>query len=49
MIFLPLACSTAILPYYHLIENSNFEYKNVSLVAMDLGIYRFKDYFFITV
>lgn len=38
MIFLPLACSTAILPYYHELEKLNLEYDAVKVVAMDFGI-----------
>lgn len=36
--FLPLACSTAMLPYYHEIENIDLEYEGVSVVAMEFGI-----------
>lgn len=38
MIFLPLACSTAILPYYHELEKLNLQYNNLRIVAMDFGI-----------
>lgn len=39
MIFLPLAYSASILPYYNNIEGTKFIHDNVSIVAMDLGIY----------
>ncbi|KAJ8926816.1 hypothetical protein NQ314_020664 [Rhamnusium bicolor] len=38
MIFLPLACSTAILPYYHELEKIKLEYDGLKVVAMDFGI-----------
>lgn len=38
MIFLPLACSTAMLPYYHEIEKIDLEYEGISVVAMEFGI-----------
>ncbi|KAJ8916474.1 hypothetical protein NQ315_014692 [Exocentrus adspersus] len=38
MIFLPLACSSAILPYYHELTKLNLEYGGVRVVAMDFGI-----------
>lgn len=36
--FLPLACSTAMLPYYHEVEGLNLEYDGVSVVAMEFGV-----------
>nr|XP_023021379.1 protein dispatched [Leptinotarsa decemlineata] len=38
MIFLPLASSTAILPYYHELEKLTLEYDGIKVVAMDFGI-----------
>ncbi|CAH1377826.1 unnamed protein product [Tenebrio molitor] len=38
MIFLPLACSTAMLPYYHEIIKMDLEYEGISVVAMEFGI-----------
>lgn len=38
MIFLPLASSTAILPYYHQLEKLDLEYEGISVVAMEFGI-----------
>lgn len=38
MIFFPLACSTAALSYYHEIEDRNFNYDNISVVAMEMGL-----------
>lgn len=38
MIFLPLACSTATLPYYREIEKLNLVHDNISVVAMELGL-----------
>lgn len=38
MIFLPLASSTAMLPYYHEIEKVSLEFNGVKVVAMDFGV-----------
>lgn len=38
IIFIPLACSTAILPYYHELEKYTLDYGGISVVAMELGI-----------
>ncbi|CAH1153672.1 unnamed protein product [Phaedon cochleariae] len=38
MIFLPLACSTAIIPYYHELIELNLEYDGMKVVAIDFGI-----------
>lgn len=38
MIFLPLACSTAMLPYYHEIKGIDLEYEGIGVVAMEFGI-----------
>ncbi|KRT82474.1 Hedgehog receptor [Oryctes borbonicus] len=38
IIFIPLACSTAILPYYHELEKYNLDYGGISVVAMEFGI-----------
>lgn len=38
MIFLPLACSTAMLPYYHEIQKIELENEGISVVAMEFGI-----------
>lgn len=38
IIFLPLACSVATLPYYHNLENVQLDYDGISIVAMDFGI-----------
>lgn len=38
MIFLPLACSTAILPYYYELDKLSLKYNNLKIVAMDFGI-----------
>ncbi|KAG5880194.1 hypothetical protein JTB14_006627 [Gonioctena quinquepunctata] len=38
MIFLPLASSTAILPYYHELEKLTLEYDGMKVVAADFGI-----------
>lgn len=38
IIFFPLACSTAALPYYHEVKNLNLQYENMSVVAMEMGI-----------
>ncbi|GJQ67819.1 putative hedgehog receptor [Trypoxylus dichotomus] len=38
IIFIPLACSTAILPFYHELEKYNLDYGGISVVAMELGV-----------
>ncbi|KAK4871478.1 hypothetical protein RN001_015602 [Aquatica leii] len=38
MTFLPIARSTASLPYYHVLEKANLEYGGISAVAMEFGI-----------
>lgn len=38
MIFLPLACSTGILPYYHELSKITMQYEDLKIVAMDFGI-----------
>lgn len=38
MIFLPLACSTAILPYYHELAKKDLIFRGLQIVAMDFGI-----------
>lgn len=38
MIFLPLACSTAMLPYYHEIQKIELENEGISVVAMEFGV-----------
>lgn len=38
MIFLPLACSVATLPYFHELEGINLNYDSISVVAMEFGI-----------
>lgn len=38
MVFLPLACSTATLPYYKALDGSKLEYDGIAVVAMDFGI-----------
>lgn len=38
IIFIPLACSTAILPYYHELEKYTLDYGGISVVAMEFGI-----------
>ncbi|CAH0562519.1 unnamed protein product [Brassicogethes aeneus] len=38
MIFLPMACSTAALPFYHQLTKDNLEYDNLRVVAMNFGI-----------
>lgn len=38
MLFLPLAGSIAILPYFHIIEKLKMDYDDLEIVAMDFGI-----------
>ncbi|KAK9890454.1 hypothetical protein WA026_010540 [Henosepilachna vigintioctopunctata] len=38
MIFLPLAASSAILPYFHEVENIKLSFSNIQIIAMDFGI-----------
>lgn len=38
MIFLPLASSTAMLPYFYEIQNLNLEINGIKVVAMDFGV-----------
>ncbi|XP_060515797.1 protein dispatched [Cylas formicarius] len=38
MIFLPLACSSGILSYYHQVEKLDLEFEGLSVVAMDFGL-----------
>lgn len=38
MIFLPMACSIATLPYFHEIEKLDFTNERLQVVAMDFGI-----------
>ncbi|KAL3289765.1 hypothetical protein HHI36_023160 [Cryptolaemus montrouzieri] len=38
MLFLPLAASTAILPYFHSVENLKWNREYIEIVAMDFGI-----------
>lgn len=41
MIFLPIAGSTATLPYYHVLEEAKLEVNGISVVGMDLGVKNF--------
>lgn len=41
MLFMPLAGSTAILPYFHTVENLKLKYEDFEIVAMDFGIKSF--------
>lgn len=38
MIFLPVASSTAALPYYHALEKTNLEFEGISAVGMEFGL-----------
>ncbi|XP_056645516.1 protein dispatched [Diorhabda sublineata] len=38
MVFLPLACSTAIMPYYHELEKLTLKFDGLRIVAMEFGI-----------
>ncbi|KAF5283571.1 hypothetical protein FQR65_LT13826 [Abscondita terminalis] len=38
MTFVPIAASTAALPYYHVLEKTKLEYEGISAVAMEFGI-----------
>ncbi|XP_068630291.1 protein dispatched [Battus philenor] len=38
MIFLPLACSSTVLPYYQKLQGSNLSYDTLSIPAIDFGL-----------